>query len=114
ALAAYNIGLGHMEDARVLAQRQGADPDKWHEVKEHLPKLRQKRYYQHTRFGYARGDEAAHYVENIRRYYDTLQWVSERQQIERRQRQSMMEEAELLPVEEEPDAEIEPLDAGNL
>lgn len=112
ALAAYNIGLGHVEDARVLTQRGGADPDKWHEVKEHLPKLRQKRYYQQTRYGYARGDEAAHYVENIRRYYDTLQWVSERQQIELRQRQN----AEDTPAsaEQAEDAETELSDAGNL
>ena len=29
ALAAFNIGLGHLEDARVLAQRQKLDPDPW-------------------------------------------------------------------------------------
>lgn len=72
ALAAYNIGLGHLEDARVLTQRQGGNPDLWVDVKQRLPLLRQKRYYRQTRFGYARGDEAKRYVENIRRYYDTL------------------------------------------
>lgn len=112
ALAAYNIGLGHVEDARVLTQRAGADPDKWHEVKTHLPKLRQKRYYQHTRFGYARGDEAAHYVENIRRYYDTLQWVTDRQQIERRQRQSAEDTTE--PSDQAEVNEKESAGEGNL
>ncbi len=77
ALAAYNIGLGHLEDARVMTQRLGSNPDLWVDVKKHLPLLRQKRYYKHTRFGYARGDEAAQYVENIRRYYDSLVYLYE-------------------------------------
>ncbi len=78
ALAAYNIGLGHLEDARVLTQRQGGDPDLWVDVKQRLPLLRQKKYYRTTKYGYARGDEALQYVENIRRYYDTLVWLDER------------------------------------
>lgn len=95
ALASYNIGWGHVEDARRLTQRDGADPDKWLEVKQRLPLLRKKSVYQHTRFGFARGDEAAMYVENIRRYYDTLVGVDERQQLENRlelQRQKLVEE----------------------
>lgn len=75
ALAAYNIGLGHLEDARVLTQKQGGNPDMWVDVKQRLPQLRQKRYYKTTRYGYARGDEAVTYVDNIRRYYDTLIWL---------------------------------------
>ncbi|MCU7554950.1 membrane-bound lytic murein transglycosylase MltF [Alteromonas sp. ASW11-19] len=79
ALAAYNIGMGHLEDARVLTERQGGDPDLWVDVKQRLPLLRQKKYYRTTKYGYARGDEALQYVENIRRYYDTLVWLDERQ-----------------------------------
>ncbi len=75
ALAAYNIGLGHLEDARVITQRQGFDPNSWRDVKRHLPLLRQRKHYERSRYGYARGDEAAHYVSNIRRYYETLQWL---------------------------------------
>lgn len=75
ALAAYNIGLGHLEDARVITQRMGGNPDLWVDVKTYLPYLRQKRHYKNTRFGYARGDEAANYVENIRRYYDSLVYL---------------------------------------
>ncbi len=74
ALAAYNIGLGHLEDARRIAQSQGANPDKWHQVKRYLPLLQKKRFYKNTRYGYARGNEAVTYVENIRRYYDSLVW----------------------------------------
>ncbi|MDF4311431.1 lytic transglycosylase F, partial [Vibrio parahaemolyticus] len=40
--------------------------------KDRLPLLRQKRYYSQTRYGYARGDEARNYVENIRRYYQSI------------------------------------------
>lgn len=80
ALAAYNVGFGHLEDARRLTEANGADPDRWVDVKEHLPLLTQKKWYQHTRFGYARGHEPVQYVENIRSYYDILVWYTERDQ----------------------------------
>ncbi|MDX1518471.1 MAG: membrane-bound lytic murein transglycosylase MltF, partial [Gammaproteobacteria bacterium] len=32
ALAAYNIGPGHLEDARVITEKQGGDPDTWADV----------------------------------------------------------------------------------
>lgn len=79
ALAAYNIGLGHLEDARVLTERQGANPDLWVDVKIRLLQLRQKKYYRTTNYGYARGNEAVIYVDNIRRYYDSLVWLDEQQ-----------------------------------
>jgi len=82
SLAAYNIGWGHLEDARVITQRQGADPDRWVDVKERLPLLRQKKYYKQTRYGYARGDEPVQYVDNIRQYYETLQWMADEAKIE--------------------------------
>lgn len=99
ALASYNVGWGHVEDARILTQRQGADPDKWLEVKQRLPLLRQKSVYKTTKYGYARGDEAVTYVENIRRYYDTLLWVDERQQAELRlqqQKQRLTEQPDMV------------------
>ncbi len=79
ALAAYNIGFGHLEDARILTQDDGADPDKWIEVKKYLPRLSQKKWYKKTRHGYARGQEPVRYVENIRSYYDILVWFTERE-----------------------------------
>lgn len=88
ALAAYNLGMGHMHDARIVAQRLGADPDKWIEVKSHMPKLRQKRFYRTTRYGYARGDEAVTYVSNIRRYYDSLLWLEQSNRLEKSPSQS--------------------------
>lgn len=72
ALASYNVGYGHMMDARRLTKRQGGNPDAWADVKERLPLLRQKKYYSQTRYGFARGDEAKNYVENIRRYYQSI------------------------------------------
>ncbi len=78
ALASYNVGFGHLNDARIITERQGGDPDRWVEVKKRLPLLKQKKYYKKTKYGYARGDEPVYYVENIRRYYDTLSWMDER------------------------------------
>jgi len=78
ALAAYNIGLGHLEDARVLTERQGGNPDRWLDVRERLPLLTQPRWFNQTRFGYARGYEAVDYVENIRTFYEILLWMDER------------------------------------
>ncbi|MGS0729969.1 transglycosylase SLT domain-containing protein, partial [Shewanella sp. 0m-11] len=75
ALASYNIGLGHVEDARKLAQAQGLNPSAWSDVKTILPLLQKRQYYKQTRYGYARGNEAVHYVDSIRRYYDTLVWI---------------------------------------
>jgi len=74
ALAAYNIGLGHLEDARVITQNQGANPDLWRDVMERLPLLQKSRHYRNTRYGYARGREAVTYVQNIRQYYSILRW----------------------------------------
>ncbi len=74
ALAAYNVGFGHLEDARIITQQFQKNPDDWLDVKEHLPLLQKKAYYQYTKHGFARGNEPVVYVENIRRYYDLLRW----------------------------------------
>jgi len=73
-LAAYNVGIGHLTDARLITKQRGGNPDKWIDVKENLPLLRLKRWYEKTRYGYARGNEPVKYVENIRSYYDILHW----------------------------------------
>ena len=79
ALAAYNVGGGHLDDARKLAKREGLNPNKWLDVKKMLPRLAQKQWYSKTRYGYARGGEPVHFVANIRRYYDILTWVTQPQ-----------------------------------
>ena len=72
ALAAYNMGYGHMLDARKLTAQQKGNPDSWADVKQRLPMLNQKRYAGRTTYGYARGTQAYNYVENIRRYQLSL------------------------------------------
>jgi membrane-bound lytic murein transglycosylase F len=74
ALAAYNIGYGHVEDARVLAQKAGRDPDSWQDVREFLPLLEQEYWYTQTVNGYARGWEPVRYVDNVKSYRDLLEW----------------------------------------
>jgi membrane-bound lytic murein transglycosylase F len=76
-MASYNVGWGHVNDARKITEQQGGDPDRWADVKKRLPLLIKKRYYRNIRYGYARGDVAVQYVDNIRRYYDALVWLDE-------------------------------------
>jgi membrane-bound lytic murein transglycosylase MltF len=75
ALAAYNIGYGHLEDARVLAQKAGRDADSWDDVRKFLPLLEQQEWYTQTENGYARGWEPVRYVDNVRDYRDMLEWA---------------------------------------
>lgn len=72
ALAAYNIGIGHLEDARILAQKHGLNPDKWQDVRQVLGKLSEPESFQALKHGYARGNEALQLVDNIRNYFDIL------------------------------------------
>jgi membrane-bound lytic murein transglycosylase F len=74
-LAAYNVGYGHLEDARVLTQRRGRDPDLWPDVRESLPLLAQERYYATLRRGYARGWEPVGFVRNVQTYAELLRWM---------------------------------------
>jgi len=74
ALAAYNVGLGHLEDARRITNMQGGDPDTWVDVKQRLPLLKLSHWHSKSRHGYARGDEPVHFVQRIRHYYDLLSW----------------------------------------
>ncbi len=72
ALAAFNIGLGHLEDARILAQRQNLNPDLWIDVKKVLPLLAIPEYYAQAKQGYARGGMPVAFVDRVREYYDVL------------------------------------------
>jgi len=76
ALAAYNLGYGHLEDARVLTQRQGGDPDRWADVRERLPLLEDEQHFETLEHGFARGNEAVGFVEGVRTYRRLLQWHS--------------------------------------
>ncbi len=78
-LAAYNIGFGHVKDARAITAERGGNENKWTDVKKSLPLLRLRKWYKNTQYGYARGHEPVRYVENIRSYYDILRWRTERE-----------------------------------
>ena len=75
ALAAYNVGMGHIWDARKLARKLNKNPDRWQELAEVLPLLTKKKYYQNLKHGYARGYEPVSYVKNIRDYQDMLEKI---------------------------------------
>ena len=78
-LASYNMGFGHLSDARHLCLDLGMDPDTWHNVSKVLPLLSQKKYYKNTKYGYARGYEALAYVKRIRTYWSIIEksWFSD-------------------------------------
>jgi membrane-bound lytic murein transglycosylase F len=89
ALAAYNMGYAHMLDARRLTEKQGGNPDSWADVKLRLPMLSQRRYYNQTTYGYARGHEAYNYVENIRKYQLSLVGYLQEQERKLAQRKAL-------------------------
>ncbi len=72
ALASYNVGFGHLEDARILAKRRGLNPDSWLDLRKTLPLLARSDHYTTVKRGYARGGEPVILTENIRNYYDIL------------------------------------------
>jgi membrane-bound lytic murein transglycosylase F len=73
-VAAYNVGFGHLEDARIIAQSLGKDPDSWLQVRQTLPLLAQERWYEHAKRGYARGWEPVQFVDRIQRFLRLLEW----------------------------------------
>jgi membrane-bound lytic murein transglycosylase F len=73
AIASYNVGLGHVLDARKLAKRLGRNPDSWADLKITLPLLTQPAFYNSLTYGYARGNEPVRYVQRVRHYQDILE-----------------------------------------
>ena len=72
ALAAYNVGIGHLYDARELAKQLGRNPNTWSSLAEVFPLLSRKKYYKSLKHGYARGSEPVSYVRHIRDYQNIL------------------------------------------
>ncbi|MEQ6917024.1 membrane-bound lytic murein transglycosylase MltF [Halomonas aquatica] len=79
-MASYNVGLGHLYDARKITEMRGGDPDLWRDVRESLPLLQEREWHSKTRYGYARGGEPVIYVRNIRRYYEILAYLDRSQE----------------------------------
>lgn len=75
ALAAYNIGIGHLHDARRLTQQRGGNPNRWSDVRPNVKLLSQPEFFEDTRHGFARGGETVAFVDNVRRYYNVLTWM---------------------------------------
>jgi len=96
ALASYNIGFGHLMDARRITTMKKENPNSWTDVKDNLPLLHQREWFQKTRYGYARGREAQHYVNNIRQYLITINWY-------------VYEREKALKIEQEKQAQLEKL-----
>ncbi len=77
ALAAYNIGFGHLIDARKLTRHLRGNANHWIDVKKRLPLLTKPKWYRKTTYGYARGYEPVEFVQNIRQFYDILVYLDE-------------------------------------
>ena len=73
-VAAYNVGFGHIEDARILAQTEGKNPDSWTDVRDELPRLAEARWFTKVKHGYARGWEPVQFVDRVQRYLTLLEW----------------------------------------
>ena len=71
ALASYNVGYGHLLDARRLAREMGWDPNRWFgHVEQAMRLLSQPDYYERARYGFCRGGQPVHYVEKVQSFYD--------------------------------------------
>jgi membrane-bound lytic murein transglycosylase F len=76
-IAAYNVGFGHVEDARVIAQTLGKNPDSWADVSLELPKLAEPRWFARVKCGYAQGWQPVEYVAHVRQFMQLLEWQPE-------------------------------------
>ena len=81
ALASYNVGYGHLLDARRLAREMGWDPDRWFgQVEKAMRLLSQPAYYKRARYGFCRGGQPVHYVKSIQNLYDAYVTILENAQ----------------------------------
>jgi membrane-bound lytic murein transglycosylase F len=78
AIAAYNIGIGHLEDARIVTQTRKKNPDRWADVRSNLPRLSDPRWHKRVKHGYANGAETAQFVERVSQFAAILESVPER------------------------------------
>ena len=76
AIAAYNIGYGHLESARVITQLRKLNPDRWTDVRTSLPLLSEPQWHARVKTGYARGWEAAYTVDRVQQFANVLAWRS--------------------------------------
>ena len=73
AIAAYNIGIGHLEDGRVITQMRKKNPDKWADVRLNLPRLSDPAWHSRVKHGYANGRETVQFVERVTQFAAILE-----------------------------------------
>ena len=73
AMAAYNIGIGHLEDARIITQMRKKNPDRWADVRANLPRLSDPRWHSRVKRGYANGRETVEFVERVAQFSAILE-----------------------------------------
>ncbi len=81
-LGAYNVGLGHILDARQLAKKYGKNPRIWDEnVAFFLLNKSKPAFYKDpvVRYGYCRGEEPYNYVKEILKRFDHYKNIIEEQ-----------------------------------
>jgi membrane-bound lytic murein transglycosylase F len=65
-LASYNMGMGHVQDAQVLARRFGYDPYRWDGSMDVMVSLLEEpQAYEHARNGAAQGRAVVAYVNRV-------------------------------------------------
>lgn len=72
ALAAWNVGVGHLKDAQGLALKMSRNPHHWSHLQQVLPLLAEETYYSELKHGKARGAEPVQFVRRVRNFYDLL------------------------------------------
>jgi membrane-bound lytic murein transglycosylase F len=72
ALVAWNIGLGHLADAKKLARERKLNPNRWSSLKKVLPLLADEDISKKLKYGKARGLEPVHFVSRVMQYYQFL------------------------------------------
>jgi membrane-bound lytic murein transglycosylase F len=75
AMAAYNIGIGHLEDARIITQMRKKNPDRWPDVRANLPRLSDPHWHSRVKRGYANGQETVQFVERVSQFAAILESV---------------------------------------
>jgi membrane-bound lytic murein transglycosylase F len=78
ALAAYNAGIGHVQDARELATQLELDPNQWFDnTEEAMLLLARPEYARHARHGYCRGSEPVNYVRSIKERFESYKQLTQ-------------------------------------
>ena len=72
AVAAYNVGMGHLRGAGAIARSLSKDDTSWKDMKNVLPLIAQPAYAARLAAGRGRGGEAVIMAESVRNYFEIL------------------------------------------